>query len=254
MRLLPLVSIAAASAALLAATPDAQACSCAQPASAEIAFEGAKFVFEGRAGAVTPETPTDGAVSGLQPTTVPFEVLRSWKGGLTGTASVHTARSSAACGRTYAAGESYLVYAGANEEGQPWDTICTRTRPSKGNAADVAVLDGLKPAGTKGENPADPAPADEAPADAAPADAAPADTTPADATPADGDTAGGETTETTETGAAETPNAVPEPEAPIPETKTAAGPDAADPSCALVAAHPAGWLALLPLIAVRRRR
>ena len=122
MRLLLCLAVASATSVLLVAVPRAQACSCAPPPDASIAFQGSKFVFEGSAGAVTDVVGTDSeAPAGFGMKQVSFEILRSWKGGLEGTVTVKTAASSAACGRSYTPGAAYILYAGTNEAGEPTD-------------------------------------------------------------------------------------------------------------------------------------
>jgi hypothetical protein len=162
----------------------------------------------------------EGAPVGFAAHAVPFEVLRSWKGGLSGSVIIHTAGNSAACGRSYNEGEAYLIYAGVDEAGKPWDSLCSRTRASKGSADDFTVLDGLKPG------------------DGKPPATEPPETT---ETEKPADDPGDASTVSTE--AAETPAAEPKPKA-APDT----------PECAFASWPPTVGLALLPLLAVRRRR
>lgn len=60
-----------------------------------------------------------------------FEVVRRWKGDASvgQQITLRTNDNSAACGREYAEGESYLVYANAME-GQLRDNLCSRTMTS----------------------------------------------------------------------------------------------------------------------------
>ncbi len=267
MRLLPLAGVTAAALfAVSFAAVDAHACSCAPPPDAAVAFEGATFVFEGKAGAIAPSTPeTDGSVSGLAPKTVTFTVQRSWKGGLSGSTTVTTASSSAACGRNYKMGESYLIYASKNEAGGAHDTLCSRTRPSKGADDDFTVLDGLatgapstdtpaqtgEPGGEAGgEAGAEGADAGEAGADGAEAGEGEGSTEAGDgvgdATADAGEAAGdpGDADTKTEGGEA----------APADPPAETGGGDEADPGCSMAAA-PGGAMILAPaLVAARRRR
>ncbi|GEM_PF-2808320 len=263
MRLLPLAGVAAAFLAVSFAATDAQACSCAPPPNATVAFEGAVFVFEGTAGAATAaEAAEDGTVSNFGPKSVAFTVIRSWKGSLSGDIAVKTARSSAACGRNYTEGEKYVVYAGKNEAGEPHDTLCSRTRPSEGAADDITVLDGLADppnpdvpdaGGGKGETKGEAAGGEAAPegAEAAEADGG----TEAGAEGGDATADAGEAGEAGETAEAEEPAeggaTAEEPADGAPAEP--ADEDAEEPGCAIVAA-PATGIALLPLLAIARRR
>lgn len=87
-------------------------------------------MFEGRAGAVVTE--------GMRLRTT-FEVLRTFKGDAPRFVEVLTMSSSAACGRKYQPGETYLVYA-AQANGGLSDNLCSRTRRSIHAADDLAVL------------------------------------------------------------------------------------------------------------------
>jgi len=260
MRLLLPLALAASTAAFFFATPNAQACSCAPPPGADIAFEGAKFVFEGKAGTAVQATPdAEGRLSGFAPKTVTFEVLRSWKGGLSGTATVKTAGNSAACGRNYNEGESYLIYASANEEGEPYDTLCTRTRPSKGASEDFTVLDGLKTAPTTGGDTPTQTGDDttaqtggDTPAQTGDATQAGGDT---QATDGGGDAAPDAGDATGDAGTADAGTDAPA-DAPADAPKDDAKGDEVAEGCSVVAAAPAsaGLLLLAPVVATRRRR
>ncbi|HRI07489.1 MAG TPA: hypothetical protein PKW35_06715, partial [Nannocystaceae bacterium] len=69
-----------------------------------------------------------------------FEVLRIWKGELGEAVVLHTPSSSAACGRTYANGEPYIIYDSRGQDGELADFHCSRTRRSAGADEDLAVL------------------------------------------------------------------------------------------------------------------
>lgn len=244
----------------------AQACSCAPPPDAATAFEGAKFVFEGVAGEATgPDLEPDGTTSNVSPKSVTFKVLRSWKGGLVGDAYVKTATSSAACGRNYEVGQNYLVYAGADDAGEPYDTICTRTRTSKRGAEDVAVLDGLGegPSDTVSEAPGDSAKAppttDAKDAEAGAEGTADAATDGAEATEGteatgEGDAGTGETDATPDAGAAEPVDAAAGSESTETKPADAEPTDTEEPGCSMASAGTSGFLAFLPLAAITRRR
>lgn len=93
-------------------------------------------MFEGRAEAPTTE--------GMRLRTN-FEVLRTFKGDTGTRVDVLTMSSSAACGRRYVPGETYLVYAFATK-GALADNLCSRTRRSSEASTDFAMLgEGLDP-------------------------------------------------------------------------------------------------------------
>lgn len=110
----------------------ARACSCVRPPPPLAAAEKADVVFEGRAAAPTTE--------GMRIRTT-FEVLRTFKGDAGTHVDVLTMSSSAACGRRYVPGESYLVYA-FQSNGSLADNLCSRTRRSSEAAVDFEVLGG----------------------------------------------------------------------------------------------------------------
>lgn len=108
----------------------ARACSCTRPPPPLAAAEEADVVFEGRAAAPTTE--------GMRLRTN-FEVLRTFKGDTGVRVDVLTMSSSAACGRRYVPGETYLVYAFA-ANGSLADNLCSRTRRSSEASTDFAML------------------------------------------------------------------------------------------------------------------
>ncbi len=100
------------------------------------AADEADVVFEGRPGAPTTE--------GMRLRTS-FEVLRTFKGEVGPRVELVTMASSAACGRSYVPGETYLVYASAGNGGLG-DNLCSRTRRSSEATVDFAALgSGLTP-------------------------------------------------------------------------------------------------------------
>lgn len=116
----------------------ARACSCVRPPPPLAAAEKADVVFEGRAGAPTTE--------GMRIRTT-FEVGRTFKGNTGIYVDVLTMSSSAACGRRYVPGETYLVYA-YQSNGSLADNLCSRTRRSSEAVVDFEVLGGgLAPEG-----------------------------------------------------------------------------------------------------------
>ena len=93
-----------------------------------------------------------------------FEVVRSFKGSLSGQVVVLTADNSAACGRDYGdPGGEWLLYARVDENGQVHDNLCSRSMPFDQAGDDVAALeanaDKLDDAPPEPEMPEDPGPA-----------------------------------------------------------------------------------------------
>jgi hypothetical protein len=82
---------------------------------------------------------------------VGFKVIKQWKGNGRPAQVVFTASSSAACGYTFQRGESYLVYAGEDEDGRLVTSHCRRTAKLKDAGRDVKELDrALASPATKG--------------------------------------------------------------------------------------------------------
>jgi hypothetical protein len=72
---------------------------------------------------------------------VSMRVFAYWKASThEGEVMVRTPLESAACGREFVAGESYLVYAGSSATGDYSDNSCTRTVPLRFAESDLAAL------------------------------------------------------------------------------------------------------------------
>ncbi len=132
--------IALAAVGGLLAPSFAEACSCAQPPSAEVALANAGVVFEGTVIGL-PAPPPEGSLQG-GPGQVEyrFSVAQAWKGSPGMEVRVFTNSSGAACGRRYKKGETYLLYAQLSTEATISDNICSRTRLLSGAADDLKVL------------------------------------------------------------------------------------------------------------------
>jgi len=116
---------------------ESHACSCTRPPPPLAAADAADVVFEGRASAPLTE--------GMRLRTT-FQVLRTFKGDTGTHVDILTMSSSAACGRRYVPGETYLVYA-FQSNGALADNLCSRTRRSSEASTDFAVLgSGVGPA------------------------------------------------------------------------------------------------------------
>lgn len=120
-----------AAAALVALEGDARACSCVTPKPLPLdAKRKADAVFEGRAYGQTILGST---------TRYSFDVDRYWKGDLPERIEIETRTQSAACGRTYELGRSYVIYA-RKDKGRWTDGLCSRTRPTVAAAQDLSML------------------------------------------------------------------------------------------------------------------
>ena len=113
----------------------ASACSCMEPRPPTESLASAAAVFEGRA--VARRGPDD--AGGVDPIVYEFEVARRWKGEVGERVTIHTAASSAACGRRYEIDEAYLLYA-YEAGGVLRDSICSRTRRIIEADADLEAL------------------------------------------------------------------------------------------------------------------
>jgi hypothetical protein len=117
--------------ALSIAPSAARACSCMPPPPPAEALDAASAVFEGRA---------TGVVKEGHKQRFSFDVLRVWKGDVDALAEITTASDSAACGRGYATGEIYVIYAYRGPDGALADGLCTRTRERSRAIEDLAAL------------------------------------------------------------------------------------------------------------------
>jgi len=114
----------------------ASACSCLPPEPPQGALEKAEAVFVGRVIAIEDQ----GGGETLPERAYQFEVSRFWKGEGAETITLTSALSSAACGRSYAMDEEYLVYATSDRKGGLADYLCSRTRTVISADEDLAVL------------------------------------------------------------------------------------------------------------------
>ncbi len=105
------------------------ACSCARPDKPRVELERAAAVFAGEVTGIE----TEG-----RDLKVEIKVEKVWKGAVTRTITVQTARSSAACGYSFAAGKKYLIYAHGKESLSV--SLCSRTSPLESAAEDLKEL------------------------------------------------------------------------------------------------------------------
>lgn len=173
-RVLPGLLAGSALTAAAMAPAHAEACSCRPGRGPHEAQRTADAVFEGRVYGQTKIGPT---------ARFSFQVVRYWKGDLPERVDVDTPASSAACGRTYDVGRTYVVY--AQRSGQQWiDNMCSRTRTRGAAASDLAMLGrGTLPGKTGAAEPAATRPADPAEIPREPPRVEPVDAAPRPATP-----------------------------------------------------------------------
>ena len=241
----------------------AAACSCAPPPPPSVALAQSGVVFEGTVIGVPGDAPAGSPQGGVNQVEYRFSVARHWKGSPGQEVRVFTNAHGAACGRTYEQGSTYLVYAQMSDEATIHDSICSRTRLTKGATVDFAALgEGLEPrrrGGAKGtvtppaEEPTDGGGVEPDPAPGAAEPAGDAGDGAADAGAADGgaaEPADAPKTEPAEPKAAE-PKAEPATEDPVEQD------DLDKKSCAMSGpadASALGLLALAGIAGIRRRR
>jgi hypothetical protein len=131
--------------AITVPTATALACSCAPPGSPERSLEASDAVVEARAIAGptairSSEAAADTSAMLQGPVEYQFEVIRSWKGNFGEPLTVQTAGHSAACGRNYSLGTSYVLYLHNVVGSRASDGACSRTRAVKDAAEDIAFL------------------------------------------------------------------------------------------------------------------
>lgn len=94
----------------------AKACSCIAGQTVQDAFEGSDAIFTGTVRAITDPNTSGLYQSGADPVSVDIAVGEVFKGDVEEVQRVVTAADSAACGFSFAEGESYLVFAT-----KPWE-------------------------------------------------------------------------------------------------------------------------------------
>jgi len=117
---------------------DALACSCAPPGTPQQELAASSVVFRG----VALQTSAPDGEEGFW-RDVSFQVKRVWKGDPAPLFSIRTTSNSAACGRSFATGEDYLVYVDSGG----LVLLCGRTALAGEAAADLTALgEGTPPA------------------------------------------------------------------------------------------------------------
>lgn len=141
--------------ALLTVRPSVTyACACVVPAEPLEALESSSAVFTGKVVGI--KEPKGTIISSADPVKVTFEVDSSWKGVEGNKVTLTTALSSASCGFEFVEGESYIVYAYANDEddsGKLEASLCSRTKLLASASEDLKVLGSSISAGTPTASP-----------------------------------------------------------------------------------------------------
>lgn len=138
--------VAAAALSILVSPRAAQACTCA-PEEVSDAFERASAVFEARVVSVSPTSTQPNASHKVE-----LEVARAWKGVESGLVSIRTASNEAMCGYSFVVGETYLVYASKDADGDKDMRVglCSRTQPLSRAVKDLEALGASKPPSSRG--------------------------------------------------------------------------------------------------------
>ena len=120
--------------ASLAQTSEARACSCVKLSPSE-GLTSSHAVFTGEVTTIKPNEAT--RFGGLE---ITLRMKRLWKGEPKEVIKVHTAGTSAACGYTFAKGETYLVYALSDDADPMRVSLCSRTALVKNAKEDLSYL------------------------------------------------------------------------------------------------------------------
>jgi hypothetical protein len=122
---------------LLVCVKSIHACTCAPPQSASKELERAAAVFSGKVVSIKRHK---GASDLFTRVEVVFEVKTAWKRVESAEISIFTSAQSSACGYSFKAGRTYLVYAHGNDDGRLVTSICSRTRRLKDAREDLKEL------------------------------------------------------------------------------------------------------------------
>jgi len=120
-------------------TETAYACSCALPGPPDEELSNAAAVFTGKVVSLAEPFGGFGPISSADPTKVTFQVYTVWKGSVSQTTSITTARSGASCGYTFEKGSEYIVYAHGPDNNLSV-SLCSRTQPLDSAEDDLEVL------------------------------------------------------------------------------------------------------------------
>jgi hypothetical protein len=116
----------------------ARACTCLPAPPPSEALERADFVFTGE---VTEVRRPENTPPGQGEIVYTFDIGQAIKGAVKSPFEVVSAASGAACGRSFARGQAYLVYA-RSKDGRARDNLCSRTRRLEDAGEDLEFLRG----------------------------------------------------------------------------------------------------------------
>lgn len=120
-------------------TESAYACSCAPSGPLDEELTNAAAVFTGKVVGLAEPIGGFGPISSADPIKVTFQVYTVWKGSVSQTTTITTARSGASCGYTFEKGGEYIVYAHGPENNLSV-SLCSRTQPLATTEDDLAAL------------------------------------------------------------------------------------------------------------------
>jgi len=120
-------------------TESAYACSCAPPGPLNEELTTAAAVFTGKVVGTVEPIDGFGPISSADPIKVTFQVYKVWKGSVSQTTNITTARSGSSCGYTFEKGIEYIVYAHGSENNLSV-SLCSRTQPLASAEDDLALL------------------------------------------------------------------------------------------------------------------
>ncbi len=120
-------------------TDSAYACSCVIPGPPDEELANSSAVFAGKVINLAEPFAGFGPVSSADPIKVTFQVDKVWKGSVSQTTIISTARSGASCGYTFEKGGEYIVYAYGTENDLSV-SLCSRTQSLNTAEDDLAVL------------------------------------------------------------------------------------------------------------------
>jgi hypothetical protein len=117
----------------------AYACSCVIPGPADEELANSVAVFSGKVIDVAKPLINIGPVSSADPLKVTFQVYTVWKGSMSQTTTITTARSGASCGYTFEKGKEYIVYAYGTDNDLSV-SLCSRTQLLDTAKDDLGIL------------------------------------------------------------------------------------------------------------------
>lgn len=146
VELMKLPALLAALAIVQMVAGPAWACTCAPALPPLKALAKADAVFSGEVASIAKRDLEIGDVRKIVVSQVAdIAVRQSWKGKISGTVKIHTGGGGGDCGFPFEKGESYLIYAMRDDEGNLTTNICMRTWFLEDAATEVLELEGRLP-------------------------------------------------------------------------------------------------------------